>query len=91
MAQKNAFYDPITNVLKCYGYVETNEPGDIKLPVSEDFDLKPGEHQWNGAKFVPYTKPVVVDLKAKALTDLKALDATKVTIKDLLPLLQAAL
>lgn len=91
MAQKNAFYDPTTKVLKCWGYVESNEVGDIKLPVSEDFDLKPGEFQWDGTTNVPYVKPVIIDPKAKALTDLKALDATKVTIKDLLPLLQAAL
>lgn len=59
MAQKNAFLDPVTNRLKCWGYIEANEVGDIKLPVSESFnlDIVSQSWQWNGAAFVPYIPP----------------------------------
>lgn len=48
MAQRNAFLDPTTGVLKCHGYVETNELDDIKIPVPDEFDKKPG--QWVSPK-----------------------------------------
>lgn len=54
---KNAFIDPVTNVLKAVGFVDSNRPGDIKIKVSDDFNLEPETVEWNGVKFIPYTKP----------------------------------
>lgn len=46
--QRNAFVDPTTGVLIAVGYVEKNAPGEIKIPVTADFELKPGEWRWDG-------------------------------------------
>lgn len=54
---RNAFLDPLTNVLKSHGFTETNEPGDVKMPVSEDFALAPAKWQWNGTAWVAFVAP----------------------------------
>lgn len=40
---KNAFFDPVTMILKCHGFVDANEPGDVVVNVHDDFSLLPGE------------------------------------------------
>lgn len=67
-----AFYDPATGVLKAHGFVETNEPGDIRVGVPDDFGLKPGTVSLSEDKksTLPYTAPAlppevpIVKLKA---------------------------
>jgi hypothetical protein len=49
---KNSFRDPITGILKAYGYTESNAPGDIKQPEADDFDLWPGKWKWENDKWV---------------------------------------
>lgn len=39
---KYFFRDPVTHVLKAWGFVETNEPGDLRRQEPEDFMLMPG-------------------------------------------------
>lgn len=84
---RNAFLDPVTQVLKCHGFVESNEAGDIKMMVSTDFMLKPGEWRWDGAQWVSFIPPKpfvqftgndVLDflVKEKVLTQ-KAVDDAK--------------
>jgi len=53
---KNAFVDPVTNVLVSWGSVNQNRPGDIVVPVDNDFHLEPHQWQWTGvdANFVPF-------------------------------------
>lgn len=52
---KHSFRDPVTNALKAWGYVESNAPGDVKQAEPDDFNLKPGEWQWNGSAWVAYS------------------------------------
>lgn len=40
----NSFRDPVTNVLKAYGTVTTNAPGDLVNAEADTFNLTPG--QW---------------------------------------------
>ena len=87
---KNAFLDPVTHMLKTWGYVESNEPGDIRLPVTESFNFEIRKWKFEG-EWLPFTPPVVVDPKVKAIEDLKALDPNKATVKDVLVLLKEAL
>jgi hypothetical protein len=71
---KRAFVDPVTGVLKAYGYVATNAPGDIAIPVTDAFALTPGLWRWDGTQFVPFTPPPTpAQLDHKAAKD--ALDA----------------
>ena len=71
MARRRSFRDPITNVLKCHGFVLTNQPGDLARDESDDFALEPGRWQWNGAQWVGFTPPPtqasldLADAKAK--------------------------
>jgi len=44
MGTKRSFRDPETGVLKAWGYVEANEPGDLSRIEADDFFLDPG--QW---------------------------------------------
>ena len=88
---KNAFVDPVTGVLTCWGFVETNSPGEIKVPVSEDFALEPGNYRWDGATFIPHTPPVIIDARKKAIEALKVLDPKKATAENILVLLKEAL
>lgn len=52
VAQKNAFVDQ-DGMLLAWGYVESNSPGDIKVPVPEDFDLMSGEWRYKDGAWVP--------------------------------------
>lgn len=54
---KNSFRDPVTNVLKAWGYVDENAAGDLKREESDDFNLEPGEWQLIGDEWQPYTPP----------------------------------
>jgi hypothetical protein len=49
MVGKRAFYDPDTRVLKTWGFVETNEPGDLSRDVPEDYVTKIGSVKLNAA------------------------------------------
>lgn len=53
-----AFRDPVTGMLKCFGFVQTNEPGDISMDVPDDFNLEPRKWRWNGSTWVSYTEPL---------------------------------
>lgn len=53
MAAKNAFIDPISSTLKCHGYVESNDDGDIKIPVADDFNLEPGKWKYQNSEWIP--------------------------------------
>lgn len=87
MAGRNSFYSPTTGILKCHGFVESNEFGDIKVPVSDDFTLEPGKWRWDGTQWVSYKSPkppvmlttddVVALLVAKDILKQKAVDDTK--------------
>lgn len=54
---KHAFCDPITGVLKCHGYVDGNDLGDLVLEVDEGFDLTPRRWRWTGTAWQKYTPP----------------------------------
>lgn len=54
---RKAFLHPVTGVLKCHGYVKTNEPGDVAMPVDDDFSLEPFKHRWNGNSWENYSQP----------------------------------
>lgn len=66
--QRNAFIDPTTGALKAVGYVETNAPGEIKIPVARDFSLKPGEWRWDGKTWA--ATPTFSDAATADLNDL---------------------
>ena len=54
---KRSFRNPVTNVLTGFGYMETNQPGDIARVEAEDFALEPGHWQWDGSKWIPFQPP----------------------------------
>jgi hypothetical protein len=54
---KRAFIDPVTGVLKAWGYAAGNEPGDVALDVPEQFALEPGRWRWDGKTWVAFTPP----------------------------------
>ena len=67
---KNSFRDPVTGVLKAVGFVESNEPGDIKQAEAEDFNLRPGAWKWNGSAWVANAIPApAVALTVEALAE----------------------
>lgn len=51
---KNAFVDPETNVLTAWGFIEINRPGEIIVPVAENFELALGKWLWAGTDWEPY-------------------------------------
>lgn len=57
MTEKRSFRDPATGVLKAWGFIIQNVPGDLAQPESEDFALEPGKWRWNGTAWVPFTAP----------------------------------
>ena len=69
MSQVYSFRDPVTQELKSWGYVETNEPGDIRQAEAWDFNLdrRKGRWRWDGVQWVVYVPPVVISDLAKAL------------------------
>lgn len=50
--QKHAFLDS-NNVLKTWGYVESNNPGDVRIAVPEDFDKEPGKWSYANGDWQP--------------------------------------
>lgn len=55
---KNSFRDPVTNQLKCHGYVDANAPGDIRQEEADDFSLNPIDGwKWSGISWVPFPPP----------------------------------
>lgn len=57
MAIKRSFRNPVTNVLQSWGYTTTNSLGDIDQSEDDSFNLTPGQWQWNGSSWVPFTPP----------------------------------
>ena len=55
-AGRNAFLDS-AGVLKTHGFVEENAPGDVKIPVADDFALAPGRWRRVGEGWEPVTPP----------------------------------
>jgi len=53
---KNAFLTA-DGILKAWGYVETNEATDTKIPVADDFNLPVGEWRWDGLSWVAIPEP----------------------------------
>lgn len=53
-----AFVDN-TGRLKAWGFMESNEPGDVVMNVPDSFDLAPGRWRWDGERWqpVPETPP----------------------------------
>lgn len=49
---KRAFIDQATRILKCHGFVDSNEPGDIAIDVPDDFGLEPGKWRHDGSNWV---------------------------------------
>ena len=63
---KRAFIDPVSKVLKSWGYAASNDPGDILVDVPEDFDLTVGLAKWDGIVWQPFTPPPPPDKLAAA-------------------------
>lgn len=58
-AGRNAFVDPVNGVLKAHGFVDANAPGDLVLPVEEEFNLAPGRWRWTGSEWLPFAPPPI--------------------------------
>lgn len=65
-ASRNAFVDA-DGVLRAHGFVESNAPGQTKIPVPNDFNFPVGQMRWDGAAWVPYTPPSVTPTGPRAL------------------------
>jgi hypothetical protein len=52
----NAFINS-DGVLQCYGYVDSNAPGDTKISVPADFSLTPGKWRRVGESWLPSVPP----------------------------------
>lgn len=61
METKRSFRDPQTGVLKAWGYVESNEPGDLSRIEPDDFCLEPGKWVLVDDEWEPYEAPPVED------------------------------
>lgn len=68
---KNSFRDPVTNVLKAWGYVERNHDGDIVRIESDDFDLAPGKYKLVDDEWVAVSA-TIADVKANAIKQIDA-------------------
>lgn len=80
---RKAFLDPATKRLKAHGFVETNEPGDLVMDVTENFALNPSDGwQWDGAKWKSFPFPKSKAEKSKDTLKLKP-DTDAITVKDL--------
>lgn len=51
---KNSFRDPVTGILKAWGYTDANQPGDIKQKELDSFNLDPRKWKWDGNKWVEH-------------------------------------
>lgn len=87
---KSAFVDA-QGVLKCWGFVESNESGDTRLDVAEDFALEPRKWRWDGQAWQPYQAPVIKSDKDLAIEELKQLNEKQATVEDVIKLLRRAL
>lgn len=87
---KHAFVNA-QGVLKCWGFVETNEVSDIRLDVAEDFALETRKWRWDGQAWQLYQAPVIKSDKDLAIEELKTLDEKKATVEDVVKLLRRAL
>jgi len=59
---KHSFRDPDTNVLKAWGHMDSNSPGDLMREEDNDFHLTPGEWYWDGENWLAYTPPAEPDI-----------------------------
>jgi hypothetical protein len=91
-----SFRDPTTNVLKAWGYLMQNQPGDVAQDEAETFNLTPGQWQWDGAQWQPFTPPPLTNAQKQALaqTNLDANTLLKAVViwvatKQNIPLAQA--
>lgn len=76
-----SFRDPVTNMLKCHGYVNTNQKNDISQPEADDFNLNPEDGwMWNGTQWVSSPPaPATADQKVQNEQN----DLTTALIKEL--------
>jgi hypothetical protein len=64
---KKSFRDPVTNVLKAWGYVESNGD-DTARDEPDEFNLEPGQWKFEGGQWVAYAG----DVKATKLAAINA-------------------
>lgn len=87
-AQRHAFLDA-AGVLMAHGFVETNEPGQTRLAVAEEFNLEPGRWRWTGSAWVPQTPPPTREQRLRVAIDQALADpAVPQRIKDVLQALR---
>jgi len=55
LVAKHSFRDPVTGVLTAWGFVTVNAPGEVAQVEAADFNLQPGEWQWDGAQWIAFT------------------------------------
>lgn len=77
-----AFIDPVTRILKCHGFVDSNEPGDIAIDVPEYFDLEPGKWRHDGSNWVEDDGWRWSEYQRQALVALSATDITVARISE---------
>ncbi len=58
---RNSFRDAATQVLTGHGFTDRNRPGDIVQAEADTFSLTPGQWQWNGTAWIPFTPPPTQD------------------------------
>jgi hypothetical protein len=66
--QLRSFRDPTTGVLKAWGFITQNEPGDIAQIEADGFSLVPGTVRWNGTAWVAFTPTPTTSALCTALT-----------------------
>lgn len=54
-----SFRDPVTNVLKAYGFASANAQGDLARDEPDDFNLTPGKWQLVGDAWQPYNVTLI--------------------------------
>lgn len=54
---RNSFRHPVTGVLMAHGFVESNNLGEVKMLVSDDFALEPGKWRWDGMQWISFFPP----------------------------------
>lgn len=62
---KKAFVDT-TGLLKAHGWMSGNDPGDVEVPVPDDFDKAVGEWKWTGTEWVPRPRDIATEKHAEA-------------------------
>ena len=61
---KMSFRDPSTHVLKAWGYITENAPGDLSREEPDAFAEDPGTVYWTGSAWAAYTPPDPPDPQA---------------------------